>query len=127
MSSKEKLKCCKTPNILQYHEKNKKIHPENCYHHMVFMYYPFRRVEVLKGRNAPTYSEKFNELMLLQLGTKAGDWWSIFYKNWLILLSLVTLSKTKWFNLKWFLTNSQPDFKIDLHRRLKIWGIMIRS
>ena len=66
MSSKEKLKCCKTSNILQYHEPNKKVHPENCYHHMVFMYYPSRREEVLKGRNAPTYSKIFNELILLQ-------------------------------------------------------------
>ena len=45
MSSKEKLKCCKIHNLLQYYEPNRHVHPENYYHHILFMYYPFRREE----------------------------------------------------------------------------------
>ena len=37
MSSKEKLKCHKIPNVLQYYEPNRHVHPENYYHHMLFM------------------------------------------------------------------------------------------
>ena len=61
MSSKEKFKCRKIPNVLQYYETNRHVYPENYYHHMIFMYYPFRREEELKGRSPPTYSQKFNE------------------------------------------------------------------
>ena len=45
MSSKEKLKCCKIPNVLQHYEPNRHVHSENYYHHILFMYYPFRREE----------------------------------------------------------------------------------
>ena len=61
MPSKEKLKCRKIPNVLQYHESNGYVHPGNYYHNILFMYYSFRREEELKGRSQPTYSEKFNE------------------------------------------------------------------
>ena len=61
MSSKEKLKCRKTPVVLQYYEPNRHVLPEYCYHHILFMYYPIRRKDELKGRNPPTYSQKFNE------------------------------------------------------------------
>ena len=45
MQSKEKLKCCKIPNLLQYYEPNRDAHPENYHHHIFFMYYSFRREE----------------------------------------------------------------------------------
>ena len=40
--SNEKMKCCKTPYVLQYYIPNKEFKPEEYPHHMLFMYYPFR-------------------------------------------------------------------------------------
>ena len=61
MSSKEKLTCCKIPNLLQYYKPNRHVHPEKYYHHILFMCYPFRREEELKTRGPPKHSQTFNE------------------------------------------------------------------
>ena len=59
MSSKEELP--KIPNLLQYSEPNRHVHPENYYHHILSMCYPLRREKELKYRSPPKYSQKFNE------------------------------------------------------------------
>ena len=40
--SNEKMKCRKTPYVLQYYVPNKETKPEEYVHHMLFMHYPFR-------------------------------------------------------------------------------------
>ena len=40
--SNENLKCHKIPYVLQYYVPNKETSPEECGHHMLLMYYPFR-------------------------------------------------------------------------------------
>ena len=48
---------------INYNTMNKEKHyPEKYYHNILFMYYPFRREEELKGRSPLTYSQKYNEL-----------------------------------------------------------------
>ena len=43
MSSKEKLKCKTVKSVLRYHVPNLHKQPENYAHHMLFMFYPFRK------------------------------------------------------------------------------------
>ena len=40
--SNEKMKCYKTPYVLQHYVPNKETRPEEYPHHMLFMYYSFR-------------------------------------------------------------------------------------
>ena len=56
--SNEKMKCRKTPYVLQYYVPNKETKPEEYAHHMLFMYYPFRDEKELLSGNPPTYASK---------------------------------------------------------------------
>ena len=49
MSSKENLKCRKVIVILRYHTHNREKHSETYAHHVLFMFYPFRKESDLLG------------------------------------------------------------------------------
>ena len=51
--SNEKMKCRKTPYVLQYYVPNKETKPWEYAHHMLFMYYPFRDEKELLSGNPP--------------------------------------------------------------------------
>ena len=99
MSSEEKLKCCETPNILQYHEPNKVFTPKT-----VTTIYSLCTIhsEEKKIWRAETHPHIQETLMkLLQLWTKIGDWYNFMHKIYTVfftkigkfLLNLVHLSK----------------------------------
>ena len=58
MNSKEKLKCRKVKNVLRYHVPNRHRKPEKYSHHMLFMFYPFRKEEELKSLETGLYMDK---------------------------------------------------------------------
>ena len=59
--SNEKIKCRKTPYVLQYYVPNKETKPEEYAHHMLFSYYLFRDEKELLSGNPPTYASKLSE------------------------------------------------------------------
>ena len=61
MSSKEKLQCRKVKAVLRYHTPNREKHPEKYAHHVLFMFYPFRKESDLFGSNSGTYVETLTE------------------------------------------------------------------
>lgn len=63
MSSKEKLSLRKEKCVLRYHVPSKEKNPEGFAHHLLLMFYPFRKESELKGESSGTYTEK-----LLQQG-----------------------------------------------------------
>ena len=65
--SNEKIKCRKTPYVLQYYVPNKETKPEEYAHHMLFMYYPFRDEKELLSGNPPTYASKLSEPGVIDL------------------------------------------------------------
>ena len=65
--SNEKMKCRKTPYVLQYYVPNKETKPEEYAHHMLFMYYPFRDEKELLSGNPPTYASKLSEPGVIDL------------------------------------------------------------
>ena len=58
MSSKEKLKCKTVKSVLRYHVPNPHKQPEKYGHHMLFMFYPFRKESDLCSVESGTYMEK---------------------------------------------------------------------
>ena len=65
--SNEKMKCCKTPYVLQYYVPNKETKLEEYAHHMPFMYYPFRDEKELLSGNPPTYASKLSKPSVIDL------------------------------------------------------------
>ena len=65
--SNEKIKCCKTPYVLQYYVPNKEIKYEEYAHYMPFMYYPFRDKKELPSGNPPTYASKLSQPGVIDL------------------------------------------------------------
>ena len=67
MSSKEYVKLRKTKCVLRYHVPNNITKPEAYAHHMLFMFYPFRKEDSLKKTDSGTYSEKLLELGVIDI------------------------------------------------------------
>ena len=65
--SNEKMKCRKTPCVLQYCVPNKETKPEEYAHHILFMYYPFKDEKELLSGNPPTYASKLSEPGVIDL------------------------------------------------------------
>ena len=65
--SNEKIKCRKTPYVLQYYVPNKETKPEQYTHYMVSMYYPFRDEKELLSGIPPTYANKLSESGVIDL------------------------------------------------------------
>ena len=61
MSSKERLKLRKTRCVLRFHVPNKSKKPEAYAHHLLFMYYPFRKEDDLKNTETGTFCEKLSD------------------------------------------------------------------
>ena len=59
--------CRKVPSVLQYHVPNINKRPEDYYHHMLVLFYPFCREEDLMCGNPPSYSGKFYNSNVLEI------------------------------------------------------------
>ena len=64
-SANEKLKCRKVPYVLNFHVPNQHTHPEEYAHHLLFMYFPFRKETELKLNNS--YAERLNSSNVLEI------------------------------------------------------------
>ena len=53
--------------MMQYHLPYINTDPEDYYHHMLVLFYPFRREEDLICGNPPSYSEKFYDSSVLEI------------------------------------------------------------
>ena len=67
MSSNEKLLCRKVPSVLQYHIPNINTHTYDFYHHILVLFYPFRREEEMVFGSPSSYSGKFYDSIVLNL------------------------------------------------------------
>ncbi|XP_066925556.1 uncharacterized protein [Clytia hemisphaerica] len=65
-NSKERLKLRKTKCVLRYHVPSREKKPEKYAHHLLFMFYPFRDEQELKGPQL-TYTEKLLSPEVLQI------------------------------------------------------------
>ena len=61
MSNKEKLKCHKIPNVLQYYEPNRHVPAENYYHHMFLCIIHSELKKRWKVELPPTYLQMSNQ------------------------------------------------------------------
>ena len=57
ITSIERLKCHKTPFVMQFTVPKKETHPEECIHHLLFMYLSFRNEYKPKYGDPPSYTE----------------------------------------------------------------------
>ena len=73
MSSKEKVKCRKILFVLQFYIPNQQTQRGEYAHHMLLMYYPFRKENDLKSGNPPTYSNKLGESNMISLVNQNRD------------------------------------------------------
>ena len=60
MNGKEVMKCRKVKAVIRYHTPNKTKEPEQYFHHLLMLYYPWRRETDLIGTEK-TYMSKFYE------------------------------------------------------------------
>ena len=60
MNGKEVMKCRKVKAVIRYHTPNKTKEPEQYFHHLLMVYYPWRQETELLG-NEQTYMSKFYE------------------------------------------------------------------
>lgn len=60
MNGKEIMKCRKVKAVIRYHTPNKTKEPEQYFHHLLMLYYPWRQETELLG-NEQTYMSKFCE------------------------------------------------------------------
>ena len=60
MNGKEIMKCRKVKAVIRYHTPNKTKEPEQYFHHLLMLYYPWRQETELLG-NEQTYMSKFYE------------------------------------------------------------------
>ena len=67
MNSSEKLNCRKVPLVLKYYEPNKEKSPEDYAHHLLFLFYPFRKEEQLMSDISQSYVEKLNEAGVIDI------------------------------------------------------------
>ena len=65
--SNEKIKCRKTPYVLQYYVPNKETKPEEYAHHMLFMYYLFRDEKEQLSGDPPTNASKLSDSGVIDL------------------------------------------------------------
>ena len=63
----EKLPCRKVPSVLQYHLPNVNTHLEDYYHHMLVLFYLFRREEDLMCGRPPLYFGKIYDSSVLEI------------------------------------------------------------
>ena len=61
MSSKEKLKCRKVKAVLRYHVPNPHKYAERYAHHLLFMFYLFRKEADLMSAETGMYMDRLNE------------------------------------------------------------------
>ena len=67
MSSKEKLQCRKVKSVLRYHVPNQNKYPERYAHHLLFMFFPFRKESELLNDDTGLYIDKLNEPDVIDL------------------------------------------------------------
>ena len=60
LNTNEVMKCRKTKAVVRYHTPNKIKEPEKYFHHLLIMYYPWRKEDTLIG-SEQTYASKFYE------------------------------------------------------------------
>jgi len=60
MNTNELMKCRKTRAVVRYHTPNKIKEPENYFHHLLMLYFPWREEKSLLGKEQ-TYASKFYE------------------------------------------------------------------
>ena len=60
INSNEIMKCRKIRAVVRYHTPNKTKEPENYFHHLLMLYYPWHNEDTLVG-SEQTYASKFNE------------------------------------------------------------------
>lgn len=60
MNGKEVMKCRKVKAVIRYHTPNKTKEPEQYFHHLLMLYYPWRHETDLTGTEK-TYISKFYE------------------------------------------------------------------
>ena len=60
MNDKEVMKCRRVKAVIRYHTPNKTKEPEQYFHHLLMLYYPWRQETELLG-NEQTYMSKFYE------------------------------------------------------------------
>ena len=60
MNGKEVMKCRRVKTVIRYHTPNKTKEPERYFHHLLFLYHPWRQETELLG-NEQTCMSKFYE------------------------------------------------------------------
>ena len=65
MSSKEKLQCRKVKAVLRYHVPNPHKYAERYAHHLLFMFYPFRKEADLMSAEPGMYMDRLNEASVI--------------------------------------------------------------
>lgn len=60
LNTNEVMKCRKTKAVVRYHTPNKNKEPEKYFHHLLMLYYPWRKEDNLIG-SEQTYASKFCE------------------------------------------------------------------
>ena len=66
MFSNKTLQCRKIWTVLQFYVQNILTHSEEYYHHILFMYFPFRSDREHFSDFPSTYSEIFNDLLVFE-------------------------------------------------------------
>ena len=80
--SNEKMKCRKTPYVLQYYVLKKGTKAEKYAHQMLLMYYPLRDEKELLSDNSPAYASKLSEPRVIDLVNQFNSSWTICYHCW---------------------------------------------
>ena len=69
LKTNEVMKCRKSKAVIRYHTPNKTKEPEQYFHHLLVLYYPWRNEDSLLGSNQ-TYASKFYEPEVQSVVTK---------------------------------------------------------
>ena len=67
MNCNDKLKCRKVPSVLRLFTPNKDKNYEIYAHHLLMLYYPFRKGSDLKSGSPPSYTNKLAEVDVLEI------------------------------------------------------------
>ena len=67
MSSKDKMRCRSVKKILRYHTPNANLNPEKHAHHLLMLFYPFRREQELLSVEEKGFLTKLNQPNVLTI------------------------------------------------------------
>ena len=70
MNCNDKLKCRKFPSVLRLFTLNKDKDYEFYAHHLLMLYYPFRKKSNIKSGSPPSYTNKLAEVDVLQIANE---------------------------------------------------------